>query len=119
MNDLTTESRLRLGWAEAAVYALEQCRPEQADALCAQWLEKSETGGPRHDPFGMVYSDARLWAIAAPLHELVAYTLAGLARIPKACLIPSMRRKVLKALWRSLTNTERQAFINQVTGGRT
>ena len=118
MTKLAPDSRLRLEWAEAAILALEHCRPEHANAICIGWLEGAETGGPRHDPFGMLYSDARFWAVAAPQHELVAYTLAGLERIAKIPLTLSTRRKVFKALWRSFPERERAAFIKQVTGGR-
>src|SRR6056297_1435186 len=86
MGMITPDTRLRLEWAETAVFALEHCRVSHANAICAAWLEGAEIGGPRHDPFGMVYSDARFWALGAPQHELVAYTLAGLERLPSALL---------------------------------
>lgn len=118
MGRLTTESHLRLEWAQSAIFALEQCRPQHADAICLAWLEASETGGPRHDPFGLLYSDARFWAVAAPLHELVVYTLAGLEQVRGAHLPLPTRRTVFKALWRGFPDAERAAFIKHVSGGK-
>ena len=119
MNSMTPEVGLRLGWAEAAVFALEQCTLPHANAICAAWLEAAETGGPRHDPFGKLYADARYWAVAAPPHELVAYTLAGMAQAPKALLPLPFRKNVFKALWRGFPDAERAAFLKAVTkGGR-
>jgi len=118
MSSIAPDSRLRLEWAQSAVFALEHCAPSHANAICAAWLEATETGGPRHDPFGMVYSDARFWAVAVPQHELVAYTLAGLERLPNALLPLPFRKKVFKALWRSFPETERVAFLEHVNGGR-
>lgn len=109
--------RLRAEWAEALCYNLSKCHPYDAAAICAAYLDTAETGGPRHDPFGMVYSDAGLWALAAPPHELVAYTLAGLERLPKAHLSVPARKHAFKALWRSFTDVERTAFIKAVTKG--
>jgi hypothetical protein len=83
MTNMTPDSRLRLAWAEAVVFALEHCRLQHANAICLAWLQASETDGPHHDPFGMLYSDARFWAAAAPPHELVAYSLAGLERFAR------------------------------------
>ncbi|WP_137701652.1 hypothetical protein [Marimonas lutisalis] len=117
MASMSPEARMRLEWADSARFALEQCHPEQANAICLAWLEKSETGGPRHDPFGMLYSDAKFWAVAAPPHELLAYTLAGLEQLPKTHLTLPMRSRAIKALWRSLPVSERTAFIRHVHGG--
>ncbi|WP_296762637.1 hypothetical protein [Sediminimonas sp.] len=109
-----TDSELRLEWASAAIFALEHCRPQHADAICAGWLEASETGGPQADVFGTLYADAQFWAVAAPPHELVAYTLAGLERLPGAHLSLPARKRVFKELWRSLTDGERAAFLKHV-----
>ena len=110
--------RLRAEWAEAVCYALGECHPDEAAPICAAYLETVETGGPvLGDPFGMVASDARLWAAAAPPHELVAYTVAGLERLPKSHLSNPARKTAFKALWRSFTDAERASFIKAVTKG--
>ena len=113
--------RLRAEWANSLVYALTECHPEDAAAICVAFLETVETNGPIiGDPFGVTVSGARLWVAAAPTHELVAYTLAGLERLPNALLSNLARKTCFKALWRSFTEVERAAFIAAVTkkGGK-
>ena len=113
--------RLRAEWANSLAYALGECHPDDAAAICAAFLETVETGGPLMGGiFGITVSDARLWAAAAPPHELVAYTLAGLAELPKAHLSNPARKTCFKAIWRSFTDAERAAFITAVTkkGGK-
>ena len=114
-------TRLRMEWANSLAYALGECHPDDAAAICAAFLETVETGGPMlGDPFGITASDARLWAAAAPPHELVAFTLAGLERLPKAHLSSPARKTCFKAIWRSFSDIERAAFIAAVTkkGGK-
>ena len=111
--------RLRAEWASALCFALGECHPDDAAAICAAYLETVETGGPvMGDPFGTVAADARLWAQAAPPHELVAYTLAGLERLPRSHLSAPARKRLFKAIWRSLTAADRAAFIAHVKGGK-
>jgi hypothetical protein len=109
---------LRLQWAEAACLALRECDPQDAAAICAAFLDTTETGGPRHDVYGTLYSDALWWAEMAPPHELVAYVTAGLDRLPKAHLSTPRRKEVFKHLWRSFTDTDRAAFLAHVKGGK-
>jgi len=111
-------SCLRLTRAEALCYFLGECDPLDAAAICAAFLETVETGGPRHDPFGFAYADAKLWALAAPPHELVAYTVAGLERLPKSPLSAPSRKNLFKHLWRSFTDADRAAFLAHVKGGK-
>lgn len=109
---------LRLQWAEAACMALGECDPQDAAAICAAFLDTAETGGPRHDVFGLLYQDALWWADLAPPHELVAYVTAGLDRLPKTHLSTPRRKQVFKHLWRSFTETDRAAFLAHVKGGK-
>ena len=113
--------RLRAEWANALAFALGECDPHDAAAICAAYLETVETGGPTlGDPFGTVAGDARLWAAAAPPHELTAFTLAGLERLPKSHLSNPARKTAFKAIWASFTDAERASFIAAVTkkGGK-
>ena len=106
--------------AEVATWvclALERAHPDDAAPICVAYLETVETGGPRHDPFGFLYSDARLWAQAAPPHELAAFTIAGMEQLPKAHLSIPTRKRLFKQLWRSFTPKDRAAFIAHVKGG--
>lgn len=114
-------TRLRMEWANSLAYALGECNAQDAAAICVAFLETVETGGPSMGgPFGLLASDARLWAASAPPHELVAFTLAGLERLPKAHLSNPARKTAFKAMWRSFTDAERASFIATVTkkGGK-
>jgi hypothetical protein len=109
---------IHLQWCDALCYALGECHRDDAAAICAAFLESVETGGPvLGDPFGMVAGDARLWAAVAPPHELVAYTLAGLERLPKAHLSNPTRKNCFRAIWRTFTDAERATFIKAATKG--
>lgn len=110
---------MRAAWAEALSFALAQSHPNDAAEICNAYLETAETGGPvLSDPFGMVAGDARLWAASAAPHELVAYTLAGLERLPKSQLTTGTRKTVFKAIWRTFTDQDRAAFLNAVRAGK-
>lgn len=107
--------RLRMEWSNSLAFALGECHPEDAAALCVAFLETHETGGPTlGDPFGMVAGDARLWAEAAPLHEVTAFTLAGLERLPKAHLSVAARKRAFVALWEGFNAEDRRAFLSHV-----
>lgn len=111
--------RRRVEWNQSLVYALRECHPDDAAAICAAFLETVETGGPvLGDPFSMVAGDARFWAAAAPPHELFAYTLAGLESLPKSHLSIPARKRVFMALWSSFNARDRGAFLKRVTSGQ-
>jgi hypothetical protein len=111
--------RKRAAWAEALCFALAQSHPTDAAAICAAFLETAETGGPvLGDPFGMVAGDARFWAASAPPHELVAYTLAGLERLPRSHLSTGIGKTAFRAIWRSFNDQDRAAFLKAVKGGK-
>lgn len=111
--------RMRAAWVEALCFALAQSHPNDAAEICTAYLETAETGGTLlGDPFGMVAGDARLWATSAPPHEQVAYTLAGLERLPKSHLSTGMRKTAFKAIWHSFTDQDRAAFLKAVKGGK-
>jgi len=105
-------------WAEAACLALAECRDQDRAAICAAVLDSMQTSGPRHDVFGLLYEDAQWWADLAPPHELVAYTTAGLARLPKRNLSLPARKRVFAALWKSFPDADRAAFLAHVKGGK-
>lgn len=112
----THEMRMRAEWANSLTFALGECHPEDAAKICVAFLQTVETDGPViGDPFGITVSNARLWVAAAPAHELIAYTLAGLEHLPNAHLSKPARKACFNALWRSFTDAERANFIKQVT----
>ncbi len=117
--------RHRAEWAKTLALTLEHCNSQEAAAICAAFLDTVETGGPRHDWLGHVYADARLWADSAPPHELVAYTLAGLDRLPRAHLGNATHKRAFVALWDAFDASDRARFLGRVDpdgkfhGGRT
>ncbi len=113
----TPEMRHRAEWAATLAMVFEHAHPAEAVPLAVAYAESFETGGPRlGDPFGMVASDAGIWARSAPPHELIAYTLAGLEQMPKAHLSNPARKKLFKHLWKDFTDRDRTAFLRHVTG---
>lgn len=106
--------RLRLEWARAVAYGLGECDPSDAAAICAAYLETVETGGPIYDPFAFTYGGAALWAEAAPVHEVVAFTLAGLRTLPDALLSRPARKRCFAATWERFCADDRRAFLARV-----
>lgn len=95
--------------------ALAACRPKDAAAICAEFLESQRTGGPvMGDPFGMVSGDAALWADSAPVHELAAFGTAALDRLRTANLGLNARKRLFAALWQSFPDQARKAFLARV-----
>lgn len=108
--------RLRLEWARALCFALGECDPSDAAAICCAYLETVETGGPLYDPFEFTYGGAALWAEAAPVHEVTAFTLAGLRALPDALLSRPARKRCFAALWAKFPHDDRRAFLARVDG---
>lgn len=107
--------RLRAEWAKSLTFVLAQCHPEDAAAICVAFLQTVETQGPIiGDPFGITVSNARLWVAAAPVHEVVAYGLAALERLPKSHLSKPAQKRAFVALWRRFTDAGRAAFLARV-----
>ena len=108
--------RLRLEWAQALGFALGECNAADASAICAAYLETVETGGPIHDPFAFTYGGASLWAGSAPVHEVTAFTLAGLRALPDALLSRPARKRCFAALWAKFPDADRREFLRRVDG---
>ena len=107
--------RLRMEWANALAFALSECHPDDAAAICCAFLDTIETRGPMlGDPFGITVSDARLWAAAALPHELVSYTLAGFAELPRAHVSNAAVKRLFVAIWQRLPDADRRAFLARV-----
>lgn len=94
--------------------ALESCDPHDAAAICAAYLESTETGGPLHDPLDFCFRGAAIWAEIAPAHELAAYTLAGLKRLARVPVGIPTRKKVFAELWAAFPEKDRRAFLARV-----
>lgn len=83
------------------------------EALCAM-LDTVGGGSPRYQGFGDMRADAEWWADLATPVELELYAGAALKRIARTPFAPRAKRRLMAALWQSLTVEERQAFLARV-----
>ena len=109
-------ARLRQERAVTLGLALADAHPEDAAAICAGYLDATAAGMPRLDPFGDIRADAEYWADCANPAELNAYTCAALRRLEARVQGLAARKRLMAAIWRSLPQTERTAFLRKVSG---
>ncbi len=101
--------------AERLCHALADCHRDDANAICAAFLQQSETGGPSMgDTWGLAASDARLWADIAPPHELAAYGMAAVDRLKVTPLGLNTRKALFVALWESFSEDDRLRFAKRI-----
>ncbi|MDG4650099.1 hypothetical protein P6F26_16750 [Roseibacterium sp. SDUM158017] len=101
---------------DAAVAASEQFPGGRAAlgeclAIC---LDHVAAGAPPATGFGDIREDASWWADCATPQELEAYAAAILRRITRATFAESARKRLLVALWESLDEPQRTAFLAKV-----
>ena len=87
--------------------------PALGEALCAA-LDTVCQGAPRYEPFADMRREARDWADMAPPLELEAYAIAALDRINRASFAERARKRLLWALWQSMTPQAQQSFLSRV-----
>lgn len=109
-------ARLRMERAVSLGLALGAAHPADAAAICAGYLDATAAGMPGFDPWGDVRADAEYWADAANPAELNAYTCAALRRLGERVQGLEARKRLMAAIWRSLPQTERTAFLRKVSG---
>lgn len=102
---------------EAAVMALTDLDPQDAAQICVAVLDEVAAGMPGFDPWGDIRADAAFWADVAHSAELEIYAAMAMQKLGQRSLGKHMRKRVFKELWRSLTETERAAFLCHVHGG--
>jgi len=111
----TPGNDLRKAWADALCYALGQCHPDDAAAICAAFLAEQATDGPELAPWDRVTVEgARWWADIAPPHELAAYGMAALDRLRGTALGPTTRKRLFVSLWESFSDEERLRFVQRI-----
>ena len=111
-NFQTHDMRLRAEWAQALCYAISECHPDDAKQIMAAALEDLAAGDPpMRDPFGDLRQDAAFWADCAHPVELEAYFSAALKRLLNRSLGIRARKRLLVALWCSLSDGDRRAFM--------
>lgn len=114
--DLFLPARLRQERAVTLGLALADAHPEDAAAICAGYLDATAVGMPGFDPWGDIRADAEYWADCANPAELNAYTCAALRRLETRVQGLAARKRLMAAIWRSLPQTERTAFLRKVSG---
>jgi hypothetical protein len=67
--------------------------------------------GAHHDAWA---ADAAAWAKSANPHELEAYITAALAALPSRAVAVAARKRALVAIWNSLEDRDRAAFLEFV-----
>lgn len=81
--------------------------------LCAA-LETVGADAPRGHFWGAVRDDAEWWADIATPVELEAYVGAGLRAITRRTFAPSAKKRLFVALWASMSDGDRKAFLKRV-----
>lgn len=107
---------LRMERAVTLGLALRDADPQDAAALCAAFLIDNGAGMPGLDPWGDVRADAEFWADAANPVELNLYACAALRRLGQRVQCLDARKRLMAAIWASLPQTERTAFLRRVQG---
>jgi len=120
--DISTDEATRMAMVralEGAVSAAERLPDGQATlgeclAICLDYVAAGEP--PAH-ALGNIREDAAWWADCATPQELEVYAAAILRRISRATFAEAPRKRLLVALWESLTPDQQAAFLNK-HGGR-
>lgn len=115
VNGITqTDYQLRAAHATSLGYAIAACHPEDAMVIMSAALADMQTGGPVASLFADCRAEAATWADCAPVHELEAYTLAGLARLgelPKGIVL---RKRIFGGIWNSFSCEDQASFARRV-----
>ncbi|MEI4232216.1 hypothetical protein [Roseovarius sp. D22-M7] len=109
--DLTGAARHRHMKREAAVWALQSLDEQDAAVICATFLDEIGAAAPRLDYWGDVREGAGYWAYCANSAELEAYFTSALKRLRNQALGIKARKRMIAALFLSLTDNDKRAFL--------
>lgn len=87
---------------------------DEANQVMACILEERRAGGPVHTAWGDIREDADWWADVATPQEIEAVVAAGLRRIDRALFAQAARKRLFVALWDSMPQADRRAFLRRV-----
>lgn len=113
---LPTASQHRLLWADALKFALEHCEWQQAATICATYLDEIGAGFPRLDWWGDIRAEADEWAFRANSGELEVYFIRALNRLENQALGIKARKRLLAALFQSMSAADQTAFLKWAAG---
>jgi hypothetical protein len=107
--------------AEALIKRIEKAAELDHDitvtVLCAA-AEELGAGMPELGTYrGEIGNAAMTWADCASPHELATYMAAGLAKINRRAFARNTRKRLLVALWNSLPQEDRTAFLDFIEPG--
>lgn len=94
----------------AAMRCAEIDRPATVAVLSAL-IEDMGAGIPETPLLNSVRSEALFWADCASPVEIEAYTAAGLRAIDRGAFHVAARKRLLIALWNSLTAADKRGFL--------
>ena len=114
MSKMTVDQFARAEKAGALCRAIADCHPADAAQIMAAALDDLSAGPPEVDPFGRLREDAAFWADVAHPAELEAYFASALRRLGNRALGIKARKRLLVALWLSLSDPDRRAFLGRV-----
>lgn len=90
-------------------------RAALGECLCLM-LDEIGAGAPRYEALGDIREEASWWADTATPQELELYTAAALRRIERIRFAEAPRKRLLAALWGSLTSDQKAAFAAKYMG---
>lgn len=114
--DLSGVARYRHMKREAAVMALGDLDPQDAAVIAATVLDEIGAGFPRLDWWGDAREEAAEWAYRANSGELEAYFTSALKRLNNQALGLKARKRMICALFHSLSDTDKRAFLAWAQG---
>lgn len=114
--NLTGAARWRHEKRQAAIWALENLDPQDAATICATVLDEIGAGFPRLDWWGDAREEAAEWAYGANSGELEAYFTSALKRLNNQALGLKARKRMIAALFQSLSATDQAAFLEWARG---
>ncbi|MCA1775711.1 MAG: hypothetical protein LC676_08920 [Loktanella sp.] len=96
--------------------ALTDLDPQDAATICATVLDEIGAGFPRLDWWGDTREEAGEWAYRANSGELEAYFTSALRRLNNQALGLKARKRMICALFQSLSATDQAAFLEWAKG---
>ncbi|MCA1775539.1 MAG: hypothetical protein LC676_08015 [Loktanella sp.] len=113
---LTGEARHRHEKREAAIWLLMNLDEQDAATICSTFLDEFGAGFPRLDWWGDAREEAAEWAYRANSGELEAYFTSALRRLENQALGLKARKRMIAALFQSLSAADQAAFLAWARG---
>ncbi len=116
VQDPEADARYRHATREAAVLALMALDPQDAAVICGTVLDEIGALPPRLDFWTDIHAAAQEWAFKATAPELEVYFASALKRLENQALGLRARKRMLCALFASLSAVDQAAFLQWTRG---